>query len=244
MKIKSMLFFILAFFLAGMIYATAGPGQNSIPKVETGEGAYTGNFTYIIGPGDVLDIKVWRHQDLDTRAIVRPDGNISFPLVADTYLCDLTIKDAEAKIKSGLSKVIKDPVVTINVSGFQSKKIFVLGEVNRPGVYPFEGRVSVLDALSRASGYKEDTASLKSILVVSRGYTSKPKAFRVNMYNVIVKGEIDQDIYLEPGDIVFVPKTFIANVDTFIDQFFTKTDPALKYYLDIYDVQHPKERFR
>jgi len=223
----------------------AGAADNNIVKGKQQDssgvfepGVYTGNFAYVIGPGDTLEIKVWRHPDLENNAVVRPDGQISFPLIGDIYACDSTPAELKDKIASGLRKVINDPQVTVNVTGFQSKKIFVLGEVNRPGVYPFEGRVSVLDAISKAAGYKEDTAALKSIILIRRGYSLNPKALRVNIYDVIAKGDVKQDIFLEPADIVFVPKTFIANIDTFIDQFFTKTDPVLQYYLDIYDIRH------
>lgn len=143
------------------------------------------------------------------------------------------------EIAQQINRIIRDPEVIVNVVGFESKKYFVLGEVYRPGVYPFEGKVRVIEAISRAAGYKEDTAALKSIIVIRRGYTTNPKAMRVNILNVIRKGDISQDIFLEPGDIVFVPKTFIANLNKFIDQFLTKTDPALQYYLDIYNIRQP-----
>lgn len=220
------------------VWAESGSSQPLGQKAEDLV-LYAGNFSYIIGPGDVLEIRVWRHPDLDNRSVVRPDGRISFPLIGDMPACDLTPEQLKDKIALGLSHIINDPRVTVNVTSFQSKKIFVLGEVYRPGVYPFEGRVNVLDAISRAQGYKEDTAVLKSVVIIRGGSTNKPQAIRVNLWNVINKADISQNILLEAGDIVFVPKSFIAKLDTFIEQFFTKTDPILQYYLDIYNIREP-----
>jgi len=231
MKIRIVVLSII-FLLANIIFALAEDAA-----FKNKDTLYSGDFTYLIGPGDILEVKVWRHPDLDTTMVVRPDGKISFPLIGSLSVCDLTTRTVEDRITVGLSKVINEPKVTVNVSGFQSKKIFVLGEVLRPGVYPFEGRVTVLDAISKASGYKEDTAALKSVMLIRKGYVAKPEVLRLNIYNVISKGDLKDNIYLEPQDIIFVPKTFIANVNTFIDQFFTKTDPVLQYYLDIYDIR-------
>lgn len=220
-------FFVVSIFLLFLIYTNIGTAEE--PE------SYGGDFTYIIGPGDVLQVNVWRHSDLNTKARVRPDGKISFPLIEEVSVLDLTPAQLKKEIAQKLSRLIRDPEVFVNVVSFQSKKIFVLGEVKRPGVYPFEGRVSILDAISKAFGYKE-TAALKSVIVIKRGHTSQPEALRLNIWNLITKGDIGQDKFLEAGDIVFVPKTFIANVNQFIDQFFTKTDPVLKYYLDIIDI--------
>ncbi len=196
----------------------------------------TGEFSYIIGPGDMLEISVWRHPDLTTQVRVRPDGKISFPLIDEVYVANLTPEALKKTLASRLDVSLQDPMVTVNVLSFQSKKIFVLGEVNKPGVYPFEGRVSVLDAISKAAGYNDDTAALRSVIVIKRGNTAKPEAKRVNIWDVITKGDVNQNLYLEASDIVFVPKTFISNLNSFIDRFISKTSPVLKYYLDIIDI--------
>lgn len=200
---------------------------------------YTGEFTYQIGPGDTIEISVWRHPDLNMKVMVRPDCRISFPLIDEVNVRDLTPEALKKELQNRLARVIRDPEVTVNVIGFESKKIFVLGEVNQPGVYPFEGRIRVLDALSKAGGYKDETAALKSVLVIRNGYSSKPQVIRVNILNLIKNGNPGGNILLAPDDIVFVSKTFISDVNKFIDQFFNKTDPVLKYYLDIYNIRKP-----
>jgi polysaccharide export outer membrane protein len=224
---KIILFFLMICF-SGLAMAQIdpkGPGD-----------MYTGEFTYQIGPGDVIEIKVWRHPDLTMQVRVRPDCKIAFPIVNEVNVNNSTPEGLRKDLELKLSKTIRDPQVTVNIVEFQSKKVFVLGEVNRPGVYPFEGRERVIDALGKAMGYKEDTAALKSIMVIKSGSAA---ATRINIYDFIHKGDVKQNVLLEPGDIVFVPQTFISNVNKFVDQFFTKTDPVLKYYLDIYNIRKP-----
>lgn len=232
MKLSKKIFIIL-FFIGN---ATLGTAQN-VPLDQSQTDVYATNFSYFIGPGDELDIKVWRHPDLDTQVIVRPDCQISFPLIENNIqTCDLTTTEFQQVLTTGLSNTIKDPRITVNVAGFHSNKVFVLGEVIHPGLYSFEGRLSVLDAISRAGGYDKTTAVLKSILVVRRGHDRESGVIKVNLWDVIQNANFKENIILEPGDIVFVPKSFIAKVDDFIDQFFTKTEPVLRYYLDIVDI--------
>ena len=82
-----------------------------------------------------------------------------------------------------------------------------------------------------------DTAALKSVIVIRQAYATEPNAVRVNVNKVINEADIRENMELQPGDIVFVPKTFIAKLDTFVEQFITKTRPVLGYYLDIIDVE-------
>lgn len=194
---------------------------------------------YIIGCGDVLDISVWRHPDLNKEVVVRPDGKIAFPIVNEIQASDLTPDELDLKLVAGLSRIIRDPDVTITVRSFTSNKIFVLGEVNLPGVYPFRGKMTVLEAIGMAGSYT-DNAVLQSIMIIRRGYIGRPQVMRIDMAEVIKKGNIKQDVVLQANDIVYVPKSFIAHIDTFIDRFFAKTYPALKFYLDSTD---PKNRF-
>lgn len=195
------------------------------PPVET-------DFSYIIGPGDVIKISVWRHPDLMNEITVQPDGKISFPIVHEVKAAGLTPAELENTLSNSLSRIIKDPDVAISVTYFGSQKIFVLGEVGRAGIYPFPGNITILDAISYAGGYL-DSAALDSIVLI-RGGTAK----RINLAKLLNKADFSQNVPLLSGDIIFVPKSFIAQIDKFVDLFFTKTDPVLKYYLDALDIRH------
>lgn len=221
-----------------MMCLTGLSDARSAEDIDSDTDDHGGKFTYHIGPGDVMQINVWRHPDLSMQVRVRPDGRIAFPIIEEINAANVTTEALKQELSVKLGRVIRDPQVTINMVEFESQKIFVLGEVNRPGAYPFDGQERVLEALSKAMGYRDDTAALKSVLVIKNS-RNHYRAMRVNMFNFLHKGDIKQNILLEPGDIVFVPKTFIADLNKFIDQFFTKTDPVLKYYLDIYNIRKP-----
>ncbi|MFA5286743.1 MAG: hypothetical protein WC394_00510, partial [Candidatus Omnitrophota bacterium] len=92
-------------------------------------------------------------------------------------------------------------------------------------------------------GYTRETAALKSVILIRQGYSSKPKVIKANILKLIQKADVSQNYKLEAGDIVYVPKTLISDLDQFIDQFFAQTSPVLKYYLDLYDVRHPSRRW-
>ena len=171
---------------------------------------------YTIGEGDSLDISVWQHSELDKKVIVRPDGYVSFPLVGDIKTIGLTPPQLASDIKESLSRMIKDPQVTVIVLGFGSKNIFVLGEVAKPGSYSYRGGVSVLDAISEAGGWK-NSAVLNSVMLVRKAFTEAPEAHRLNVYALVKKGDFSQNLMLEPGDIVYIPKSFIANIGGFIE---------------------------
>jgi len=173
-------------------------------------------FMYTIGEGDELDISVWQHDELDKEVVVRPDGYISFPLVGDVKAKDLTPVQLSIIIKEYLSRMIRDPQVTVIVSNFGSKNIFVLGEVTKPGTYSYRGGMSILDAVGAASGWK-DSAVLNSVVVVRKAFTEAPEAHRLNVYALIKKGDFSQNLALRPGDIIYVPKSFIANIGAFVD---------------------------
>ncbi len=228
---KILLLFIFCFSGIGFAETNAPPSPQ--------QDLYEGEFTYQIGPGDVIQINVWQHPDLTMQVRVRPDCKIAFPIVDEIDVNNLTPEELKKELTQKLGRIIRDPEVTVNVIEFESQKIFVLGEVNQPGVYPFEGRERVLDAISKAKGYKEDTAALRSIIIIKNGTDVHARAIKVNLWNFIKKGDVRQNVLLEPGDVVFVPKTLISDVDKFIDQFFTQTDPVLKYYLDIYNIRKP-----
>lgn len=173
-------------------------------------------MVYQIGEGDTIDVSVWQHPELDRRVVVRPDGFISFPLVGDIKAASLTPPQLASSITENLLKLLKDPKVTVIIANFGSKNIFVLGEVDKPGVYQFRGGVNVLEAISLAGGWK-NSAVLNSVMVVRRVFTDQPEGYRLNVYNIIKHGDFSQNMNLEPGDVVYVPKSFVANIGGFIE---------------------------
>ena len=179
---------------------------------------------YIIGAGDVLEVSVWNHLELTKEVSVRPDGWISLPLVGEILAYGVSPGVLSERIQEKLLQYLKDPHVSVIVSKYKSKKILVLGEVKKPGMYQFEGDLTAFDAIGLAEGYNSH-AQLKSILVVRDAYT-KPIFFLANLYKVIHDGNMSENVVLFPGDIVYVPQNFIGNMGDFMDYWIQKIRPA------------------
>ena len=158
---------------------------------------------YKVQPGDILEISVWKEEDLNQEVLVRPDGGLSFPLAGEMNALGKTVEQLRAEIVERLSRFIPDLVVTVSVRQILGNKIYVIGQVNRPGDYVVNPQVDVMQALSMAGGTTA-FASLKDIAVLRRtGSRQVRLEFR---YDEVLKGRnLEQNIVLESGDIVVVP---------------------------------------
>src|SRR5579871_559453 len=156
--------------------------------------------SYVIGPEDQVFINVWGNNQLTGSFVVAPDGRISFPLINEVMAAGLTRDQIQNEIVRRLKEggFLRDPTVTVNVTGFNSKKYSIQGEVNKPGTSPLVVPTTVLEALVNAGGFR-DFAN-KSNIVVLRG----EQRFKFN-YNDVIKGKHrEQNILLEPGDLIIV----------------------------------------
>ena len=160
--------------------------------------------TYRINRGDVLAISVWREETLQSsEVLVRPDGYISFPLVGNLRVAGKSVPELGVEITAGLQKYIPDPVVHVTVRGLSGNMVYVIGKVARPGVFPMNSQVDVVQALAMAGGMTPYAAANKvRILRREDGrQTANPFA-----YGDIEKGDkLEQNILLRAGDVVLVP---------------------------------------
>lgn len=156
---------------------------------------------YVIGPDDTLHIAVWREADLTASLPVRPDGKISLPLLDDVQAAGLTPKQLADSITEKLKKYVADPRVTVVVTAINSKRIFINGEVLHPGPMPMLPSMTVMQALSSAG--LNQFAKIKGIYVL-RTQNGKQQKLPVN-YKRLLKGEIEQNYPLQPGDTIVVP---------------------------------------
>lgn len=160
--------------------------------------------TYIIRPEDVLDISVWHQPDLSFRGLpVRPDGKISLPLINDVQAAGLTAMQLGESITGKLKSYVKDPLVTVVVTGVNSQRYYVLGEVAHTGVFPLLPDLTVLQALSAAGGFTQ-FAKPKSIYIL-RMVNGKQEKFPFNYKDVIKGKDLQENIPLKPGDMIVVP---------------------------------------
>jgi len=166
-------------------------------------GATTQDPNYVIGSEDVLDISVWKEPDLSRTVPVRPDGNISLPLLNDLHATGLTPSQLAAKVTKGLAKFVTNPQVTIIVTQINSQRFYVLGEAARPGAYTLTPNMTVLQALSNAGGFTPYANSKKICLL--REENGKQQKLLFNYKDVIAGKRTEQNIVLKTGDTIVVP---------------------------------------
>ncbi len=165
--------------------------------------AATEDPNYVIGPEDMLDISVWKEPDISRMVPVRPDGKISLPLLHDVQAAGLTPKQLGVLVTESLKKYLTDPQVTVIVTAINSRRIYILGEVARPGAYALLPDMTVLQALSSAGGFTT-FANTKRIYVL-RTENGKQVKYFFNYKQVVAGVQTQQNIVLQSGDTVVVP---------------------------------------
>ena len=161
----------------------------------------TPDADYHIGPQDILQIDVWKEPEITRTIPVRPDGKISLPLLNDVQAAGLTAMQLAANIRTGLTKYLNNPQVTVTVTAINSRRIFVTGEVGRSGALPLLPGMTVLQALSSSGGFTQ-FAREKGIYIL-RLENGKQNKIPYD-YKSVVKGK-KEDTPLEPGDVIVVP---------------------------------------
>ena len=158
---------------------------------------------YRIEPQDLVRIDVWKEPDISRTIPVRPDGKISLPLMNDVQAAGLTAMELAGSIREGLSKYITSPQVTVTVSEINSRRVYVTGEVMRPGAQPLLPNMTALQALTSAGGFTQ-FAKTKSIYIL-RIEDGKQVKHPFN-YKAVLDGKHPEDnIQLQPGDVIVVP---------------------------------------
>jgi polysaccharide export outer membrane protein len=158
---------------------------------------------YNVQPGDLLSVSVWKEPDLQGEVLVTPDGAFAFPLVGRVDARGKTVTELQKTITEQLTRFISDPVVTVSVRDIRGNKVYVIGQVNKPGEFIVNPRVDVMQALSMAGGTTA-FASLDNIIILRRT-AAKQEAMRFN-YGAVARGrDLEQNIELRSGDIVVVP---------------------------------------
>lgn len=155
--------------------------------------------TFKIGAEDVIFIQVWREPDFTRSVVVRPDGKITMPLVGEIQAAGLTPIALGKVVTEALTKYLNNPDVNITVLQVNSKRYYIMGEVNRPGSFPLITPTRILEALTNAGGFHE-FANTKNITILRKG-----QKLKFNYKDVIHGKNMDQNIYVEDGDYIIVP---------------------------------------
>lgn len=171
----------------------------------------------LLGPGDSIEIKFLYTPELNELQSIRPDGKIALSLIGDLYVQGMTPSQLRQEITDLYAKQLKNYDISIQIRSLSNKRIYVGGEVLRPGFVDSPRKLSIQEALMEAGWVIGDTAGLNNVLVI-RYKQDKRYDYSINM-SKIIKGEEPELFYLEPYDIVYVPKAKIAKVNTWVDQY-------------------------
>lgn len=156
---------------------------------------------YILGPGDVLSIGVYGHEELQMKdLVVRSDGKIAFPIVGEVQAGGLSILQLTERLAASLSDYVKQPTLLINIEKYRTTRVYVLGEVPRPGMYEIEKQHNLLDALGMAGGFSKNTAK-KKVIVIHKDDPNHP--LKVNLLNLLEHADMTQNVVLYDGDVVY-----------------------------------------
>ena len=180
--------------------AESDPSAYQVPEPED----------FKLGKGDKIAIRVWRHPDLDMDITIAPDGTITYPLVGAITVEGLTYPELVQTLTAAIKDYYQDPQVSVNIIELNNQKVFVLGAgVATPSVLQLQSEMTVLEALTRSGGLSA-TARTNNVLLI-RGGLEDPQLYKVNVASITNKGQMDQMIYLQRGDIVVVPQRTITS---------------------------------
>jgi len=180
------------------------PGADAAKAIPPTSSPASVSDEFVIGPGDVLAINVWKEAEVSRVVPVRSDGRISLPLIGELQSSGQTPKQLEAEITKRLKDYVADPAVTVVVQEIHSQKVNVLGMVSHPGSFPLQKPMTVLDAIATAGGFR-DFAKQKEIYVLHRDASGKQNRLPVNYKDVIKGLHPEQNVELQTGDTVVVP---------------------------------------
>ncbi len=195
---------------ASLIVAAASPAHAQKPAAPIAQKPGAPSSTaaiavpvdYVIGVEDVLSVVFWREKDMSADVVVRPDGKISLPMLNDVTAAGLTPEELATAVATAGAKFVRDAGATVIVKEIRSRKIYIIGEVSKPGTFQMGSEMTVLQALGEAGGFIE--GAKKSDVAIVRNEGGKQQRFKFN-YNDVVKGKNPaQNIRLLPGDTIIV----------------------------------------
>jgi protein involved in polysaccharide export with SLBB domain len=180
---------------------------------------------YTIQAGDQLDIKFFYNPELNELVTVRPDGRIALQLVKEIDAAGKTPAQLTDLLVGKYSPQIKNPEITVLVRSFGTQKVYVDGEVFKAGMVALTEPMTALQAIAQAGGFR-DTAKRSEVVLIRKGADNKRITMTMNMENAIDGSDRAQDLLLLPYDIVYVPKSNIANVNLWVEQYIRKNLPV------------------
>jgi len=197
---------LLVFYALTLVSGCGGSSESSVHELPWQSSE---DYDYIIGPGDQLKIFVWRNPELTQSVPVRPDGKISVPLVEDLPAAGRTATQLAREIEGALSKFVRDPLVTVIVSGFQgvySTQVRVVGQATSPRALPYRDNMTLLDVMIAVGGLTDFAAGNRSKLV--RTVDGQTSEATLRLEDLIRDGDISANALVAPGDVIIIPEAW------------------------------------
>ena len=197
---------VLVLLVAGLQLSLAGqtqtPAAGNNAKPVSAPSSVALPSDYVIGVQDVLNVVFWRDKDLSAEVIVRPDGKISLPMLNDVMAAGMTPEALADVVAKAATKFVRDPGATVMVKEIRSRKVYIIGEVSKPGTFQLASEMTVLQAIGEAGGFIEGAD--KGDVIIVRNEGGKERRFKFD-YNDVIKGKNPtQNIRLLPGDTIIV----------------------------------------
>jgi protein involved in polysaccharide export with SLBB domain len=183
---------------------------------------------YRVQINDVLEFLFFKNTELNQTQTVGPDGKVSLQLIGSVQVIGRTVDEITAEVTTLYARELVHPQVTVAVKEYSGLKVYVGGEVNQPGIQIYRGGLTALQAVVAAGGFKT-TASLRSVVLIHKDPKGEPIGAILDLSRVLKHAEFGRDVALSPTDIVFVPRSTIANVNLFVEQFFRNMWPVPLY---------------
>jgi polysaccharide export outer membrane protein len=206
--IISILFYIFA--ICMLLVPTRANGQTSAPQLRPAE-----EKRYRLNPGDVLDIAYRYTPEFNQTVTIQPDGFVTLEIVGDIKLSELTVAEARGAITRKASARLKDPEVSILLKEFQKPYFVVSGEVLQPGRFDMREQLTAIQAVMMAGGFR-DSAKSSQIVVFRRINQEFAEVRTLNLKDVRKTSDLENDLDLEPGDMIFVPRNRWSTFDKYI----------------------------
>lgn len=197
--------------------AARQPGNPAGDPTSTGRRTGPGidDSTYRLAPGDLIDVKFPYHPEENERVPVRPDGRIGLQSAGDVAAAGMTVRELEAAIVEKTSRTLRNPVVSVVIVQLAEHKVYVGGDVSKPGYVVYRDGLTPLEAIIERGGFL-DTAKTSQVIYITRN-GKEVRAEKIDLEKV-VEGEAAEQVVMSPDDILFVPKTWIGEANVVVDQ--------------------------
>jgi polysaccharide export outer membrane protein len=198
---------IRLFFAVAVAAALAGCASALPPAPQ--KAAAVPNYAYQIGPGDALEINVWRHPELSAKVPVRPDGRITVPLIEDMIATGRTPAELGRDIEQRLAKYVREPNVSVLVTSFvgnSSEQVRVVGQAQKPAAIPYKQGMSLLDVMIQVGGLTEYASGNRAVLI--RQTPQGPQQYSLRLRDLLKGGDVGANVEVQPGDVIMIPESW------------------------------------